>query len=89
MSEIAQMGELELRIMVFSKAFQDLLTEILKLKQENESYKKQISDIRKELSSLRSEVEQEKEVELKKERIKRKYKESKDNLEKTSKSPQV
>lgn len=83
MSDISQVGELEQRVMIFSKAFQDLLGEIMKLKQENESYRKQIAGIKEELSSLKSKMEQERRVEPKKEKIKKKYKKARKSVEKS------
>lgn len=83
MSDISQVGELEQRVMIFSKAFQDLLGEIMKLKQENESYRKQIAGIKEELSSLKSKMEQERRIEPKKEKIKKKYKKARKSVEKS------
>lgn len=67
--------------MVFSKAFQDLIGEIMKLKQENRNYKQEISLVKKELVDLRASIEKEARTRSKKEKIKRKYKKAKDKLE--------
>jgi len=80
LSSIPQVGEIEQRIMVFSKAFQDLIGQMMKEKQEKQQLIKEIEIIREELAKLKIEVKSTKTL-TKKEKINRKYKKAKEKLE--------
>jgi len=55
MSQV-QVGELEQRIMVFSRAFQDLIEAIMKERQQIEVLKRELGNLRRELSELQKET---------------------------------
>jgi len=56
-SQVPQIGELEQRIMVFSRAFQDLIETIMKEKQQVQRLNQELTELRKELATLKNELE--------------------------------
>jgi len=76
-----QVGELEQRIMVFSKAFQDLIQEIMRLKQSRTQLEDELRILKDELIKLRRDIESTARTLPKKEKIDREYKKAKKKLE--------
>uniref|UniRef100_A0A6H1ZXH7 Uncharacterized protein n=1 Tax=viral metagenome TaxID=1070528 RepID=A0A6H1ZXH7_9ZZZZ len=76
-----QVGELEQRIMVFSKAFQDLIQEIMRLKQSRTQLEDELRILKDELIKLRRDIESTARTLPKKEKIKRKYMKAKHKVQ--------
>ena len=74
-------NELEQRIMVFSKAFQDLIQEIMRMKQSKTQLEGELRILKDELIKLRRDVETTTRTLPKKEKIDREYKKAKKKLE--------
>jgi len=74
-------GELEQRIMVFSKAFQDLIQEIMRLRQSKTQLEDELRILKDELMKLRRDMESTTRALPKKEKIKRKYTKAKNRIQ--------
>jgi len=74
-------NELEQRIMVFSKAFQDLIQEIMRLKQSKTQLEDELRILKDELIKLRRDIESTARTLPRKEKIKQKYTKAKSKVQ--------